>query len=216
MDRLLLVELDEDVASVWKVLLNGSGRSLAEEIAGFSLTADSVATVLGAKPETLYDKAFATIIRNRVRRGGILADGAGLMKTGENGKGLLSRWYPETIKRRIIAISEIQSRIDFIHGDGIQVMRDNAHRHDAVFFIDPPYTVAGRRLYRHSELDHSAIFDIAASLNGDFLITYDNCDQIADLARSRGLDTRTVPMKNTHHGRQMELLIGRNLDWVSN
>ena len=172
--------------------------------------------MLGAEPETTHDKAFATIIRNRVRRGGILADGAGLMKTGENGKGLLSRWYPETIKRRIIAISEIQNRINFIHGDGIQVMRDNANRRDAVFFIDPPYTVAGRRLYRHSELDHAAIFDVAASLKGDFLITYDNCDQIAQLARSRGLATRTVPMKNTHHGHQMELLIGRNLDWVGN
>ena len=70
-------------------------------------------------------------------------------------------------------------------------MRDNAHRSDAVFFIDPPYTVAGRRLYRHSELDHEAIFDIAAHLRQDYLITYDNCDQIAaHLARSRGLDTR--------------------------
>lgn len=213
-DRLLIVELDEDVAAVWNVILNGSGNRLASELANFTLTTETVTSVLEAVPLSIYDKAFATIIRNRVRRGGILADGAGIMKSGENGKGILSRWYPETIKRRIIDISAMQHRINFKHTDGIQVLRDNAHRTDAVFFIDPPYTVAGRRLYRHSEVDHAAIFDAAASLRGDFLITYDNSDQIARLAQSRGLTTRTIPMKNTHHGHQVELLIGRNLDWL--
>ena len=214
-DRLLLVELDDDIASVWRTVLNGCGRKLAEHIVHFELTPQSVDVVLKTPPCTLYDRAFRTILRNRISRGGILAPGAGIVKNGENGRGLLSRWYPETISRRIVAISELQHRIDFVQTDGIQVMRDNAHREDVVFFIDPPYTVAGRRLYQHSEIDHADLFDAAASLRGDFLITYDNTEEIAGLARQHGFMMRTVPMKNTHHSHKLELLIGRDLGWVS-
>ena len=53
---------------------------------------------------------------------------------------------------------------------------------DAVCFIDPPYVKAGRRLYRHSEIDHRALFEQAASLTGDFLMTYDNNCDIRELA----------------------------------
>src|SRR5580700_6264417 len=53
-DQLLLVELDEDVAAVWSVVLNGCGHKLAFEIASFKLTAESVSHVLGTEPKTIY------------------------------------------------------------------------------------------------------------------------------------------------------------------
>jgi len=86
-----------------------------------------------------------------------------------------------------------------VEGDGLDVLRANADRHDAVFFIDPPYTIAGRRLYLHSTIDHANLFEIASSLKGEFLITYDNSVEIAHLAKKAVLETCTVPMKNTHH-----------------
>jgi DNA adenine methylase len=55
----------------------------------------------------LESLAFATIIKNRVNRGGILANGASFIKNGENGKGITSRWYPETLRRRILAIAQV-------------------------------------------------------------------------------------------------------------
>lgn len=45
-------------------------------------------------------------------------------------------------------------------------------------------------------------------------MTYDNSEEIASLAARFGFQTRAVAMKNTHHARMSELLIGRNLDWV--
>jgi DNA adenine methylase len=87
-----------------------------------------------------------------------------------------------------------------------------------VFFIDPPYTTgvknAGSRLYTHFEIDHEELFRIASTLAGDFLITYENTEEIHQLARKYGLTTRAVAMKNTHHAKMTELLIGRNLAWV--
>ena len=49
---------------------------------------------------------------------------------------------------------------------------------------------------------------------GDFLMTYDNVDEIARLAQRYEFETRLVAMKNTHHAKMAELLIGRQLDWL--
>lgn len=209
-----LVELDEAVAAVWRVVLNGKAAALADRIVEFEVSIQSVRDILDAKPRSLLDKAFATIIRNRMNRGGILAPGASIMKNGENGKGLLSRWYPETLKRRILDISTIANRVRFIQGDGIENLISIAGRRDVAVLIDPPYTVAGRRLYSHSQVDHEALFKVASYLKGDFLMTYDDAPQVRQLAQQFGFDTQPVAMKNTHHAVMSELLIGRDLSWA--
>ena len=86
------------------------------------------------------------------------------------------------------------------------------------YFIDPPYTAsakkAGARLYRHFRLDHESLFNLAQTLIGDFLMTYDNNKAVKSMARKPGLDTEAVAMKNNRHAQLTELLIGRNLEWL--
>jgi len=209
-----LVELDEDIAAVWETILNGHGPWLAEAITRFKPTAESVRRVIARAEESLERRAFASIVRNRVMRGGILAPGAGFVKRGENGKGLSSRWYPQTLRRRILQIVEHSDRIRFTAGDGLKVLRSLQGRTDVVFFIDPPYTVAGRRLYKYFEVDHNDLFAIASRLKGNFLMTYDSADEIRSLADEHGFDRRAIEMKTTHHRQKTELLIGRDLDWL--
>lgn len=213
-----LVELDHQVASVWKTLVYGDAQWLANRIAEFNFTPETVNTELEktdlASSEEL---AFQTILRNRVNHGGILAPGAGRVKYGENGKGLASRWYAKTLSRRIRKIIHIRERLTFVEGDGLEILEENAHKTDAAFFIDPPYTAggknAGRRLYTHFELDHDTLFKVSCELSGDFLMTYSNNGQVQALARKYHLAMKEIAMKNTHHAKMTELLIGRNLDW---
>ncbi|MCG8349805.1 MAG: DNA adenine methylase [Chloroflexales bacterium] len=216
--HITMSELDHQVAAVWHTIINGDAAWLAECIAQFNVTPETVAATLDEPAVTLPDLAFQTILKNRVNRGGILAPGAGRIKHGENGKGLLSRWYPQTLKQRIIDIIEVRDRIRFIEDDGLAVMHNYRDRSDAVFFIDPPYTAggkrAGSRLYTHTDLDHEALFRTAAQLAGDFLMTYDTADELYDLARQYNFDTQLVAMKSTHHAEMTELLIGRDLDWA--
>ncbi len=215
--RVTLVEKDEDVAAVWQTILDPfAARRLIERILTFELTEESVKAVLAAPAELLStpERAFRTILRNRVQRGGILAPGAGLLKCGENGRGLASRWYPQTLAKRILAVIEVRDRIRFRHGDGFQIVEENAHRADAAFFVDPPYTVAGRRLYKYSEIDHRRLFQLLAGVAGDFLATYDDAPEIRGLAEKHGFAMRLVPMKSTHHAQMYELLIGRDLQWL--
>lgn len=215
-DHVTMVELDRELAAVWCVILQepGGAGELADRIVGFDLTLENVRAVLDTEPAGKLERAFRTILKNRVNRGGILAPGTGLIKEGENGKGLRSRWYPETLKKRILAIAGVREEITFVAGDGLEVMRQHVDNPEVAYFIDPPYTVAGRRLYNNWELDHAALFDLVASLSGDFLMTYDNDERVRALAAEHGFDTRQVAMKNTHHAKMTELLIARDLTWV--
>ena len=91
------------------------------------------------------------------------------VKHGENGKGIHSRWYPTTLKRRILEIDLVRGRINFIHGDGFEVCRENESHSRRSLIINPPYVKAGRRLYRYSEIDHAALFEQASRAQGRLL-----------------------------------------------
>lgn len=208
--RVVMVEKDESVAAVWQIILE-DGEWLAGKILEFELTLESVRETLSSPPLSLRDQAFQVILRNRVQRGGIMAPGASLMKAGENGRGLASRWYPGTLARRIRAIYEHRERITFIEGDAFRIIPDFLDDPGAAFFIDPPYTAggkrAGKRLYTYNEVDHEGLFALVSRAQGDFLMTYDDAGEVEELAGKYHFAVRRAPMKTTHHATLYELLI---------
>lgn len=220
-DHVVLVELDRQVAAVWQTILGGKAEWLAKEIMEFRVTTDNVMRVIDAEPESIEAEAFRTIVKNRTFHGGILAPGSSLIRSGENGRGLLSRWYPETLARRIRAIGEIKDKFTFISGDGIEVIQEYSDRSDVVMFVDPPYTVAGecgkragKRLYLCHEVDHERLFACCSDFAGDVLMTYDDCPDVREMASRYSFEAKRVAMKNTHHAQMTELLIGKKLDWL--
>ncbi len=144
-----------------------------------------------------------------------MAPGAGILKLGENGNGISSRWYPETLARRVEYIYSIRNQIEFREGDGVGVIKEHCNRKSVVFFADPPYHHAGRRLYTHWQMDHKKLLDELGAVKGDFIITYDDVPGIRRLAAESGFDKARVPMKNTGHALKHELVIGRDLTWIA-
>lgn len=215
-EHVTMVEIDEEVAAVWEVILNGKNGWLAEKIYNYDLTYNNVKAELEKPNKALQDVAFCTILKNRVFHGGILAKGSGMIKNGENGKGLTSRWYPKTLRDRILAINYIKNKITFIAGDAFEVLEKNVANPAAYFFIDPPYTIAGRRLYNHYDIDHEQLFQLTAQIAGKFMLTYDDTPEIRQLAAKYQLQHRTIPMKTTLHFQKNELIIADNFDWWPN
>jgi DNA adenine methylase len=217
-ENVIMVEIDDDIAAVWKTIVEGNAKWLASRIAEFDLTKDSVVREISRTTTDIKEKAFQTILKNRTFHGGILAEGSGFLKYGENGKGIHSRWYPNTLARRFLDLSLVAGRIDFRQSDGLMVIYDYAKRENAIFFIDPPYTAggknAGKRLYRHCDIDHELLFLYCKEIAGDFLMTYDNADEVKAMARQYGFQMRLIPMNNTHHATMEELVIGKNLTWM--
>lgn len=216
--KAVMVELDDEIAAVWESVVNGDAEWLAKRIITFDLTKEAVIQEIKKTPTTQREKAFQTILKNRTFHGGILAEGSGFIKYGENGKGIRSRWYPRTIAKRLLNLNHVARRIDFRCDDGLKVMQEFAAKQDAIYFIDPPYTAggkkAGKRLYKHYDLDHEHLFTLCESLKGAFLITYDNAEEVKRMARSHGFQMRLIPMTNTHHATIEELVIGKDLSWM--
>ena len=217
----LMTEIDRDVAAFWHAAL-ASGPDLARRITQFTPTRAAFRALVEAPIDTVEDHGFRTFVLNRVRRGGILANGASFSRVGENGRGIASRWYPETLSKRILAIHEFSDRIQFAESDGVALLRTLSRfisGSDAVIFLDPPYTAkgkqAGKRLYNHSRVNHSELFEIAVTSGVNFMMTYDCSPEILSLVHKYRLHAVRVYMKNTHHNRIPELVITNSpIFWV--
>jgi len=211
-ERALMAEIDRDVAAFWHAALR-CGDELRERLLGFEPTRETVGQLELEQPDAVLDRGFRTLVLNRTRRGGILAPGAALTRNGENGKGLKSRWYPETIADRLSDISAHADRLTFCETDGMQLLAATAGSPGSVVFADPPYTAggkrAGTRLYASHEVDHPLLFEILDDADAEFLMTYDRAPEIVSLVGRHGFHAVEVSMKNGHHARVPELVITR-------
>lgn len=212
-ERITMIELDQEIAAVWDVALNGKNKWLADKIYNFNLTYENAKIEFEKPKKQIHDIAFCTILKNRIFHGGIIAKGAGLIKKGENGKGIRSRWYPRTLRNRILAIDYIKDKINFHAGDGFEIIEQYKNDSNAFFFIDPPYITAGKRLYTYHDMDHERLFVLVAKIKGRFMLTYDDSKKIRELTNKYHLNYRTVPMKTTHHLEKREIIISDNFDW---
>ena len=209
-DKVIMAEIDPDIAAVWKTILSNPDY-LCKEILNFKLTRENVLILINSEPENIEQNAFRTIVKNRTQRGGIIAPGASLVKSGENGKGLKSRWYPETLVRRIRTIYEFRHKIQFFEDDAFNIIKKFQKTENVIFFIDPPYTAGGKRvgkrLYRFNNIEHEKLFSEMAKTNGQFLMSYDDTEEVMELAKAYNYKVSKIPMKNTHHAIKYELLI---------
>ena len=209
--QVVMSEIEPGVAAAWRVFLNGSSERFVQRILDFDISRKAVVEELSKPPETEIDLAFQTILKNRTHRGGIVAQGASLVRAGENGKGVASRWYPQTLAKRIKEIKRHSHRIRFEEEDAFETINEFLSEPSAVFFIDPPYTyggkAAGKRLYTFSEVDHLALFDLLSKAKGRFLATYEDSPEVRRLAETYGFSCERVSMKNTHHAKMTELIV---------
>ena len=212
--RCLMAEIDANVGAFWKAALEYN-EELRRRVSQFHPTRESIEELEHRDQETILDLGFRALVLNRTRRGGILAKGAALARKGENGKGLRSRWYPETTMNRLVEVAKYSHRITFLQQDGLRLLEQKLAygTSDTVVFADPPYTFGGKkaggRLYDANTIDHRHLFSILASGDVDFLMTYDKSPEILGLISEFGFYAVQVFMKNTHHNTIPELIITR-------
>ena len=196
-ERCLMAERDHDVAAFWHAALN-HGPRLCEKVASFEPTREAVEGLSRRRPRDVVEHGFRTLVLNRTRRGGILAGGA-------------SRWYPETLTKRLREITRHVDRIGFCETEGMKLLQALLGVRGSVVFVDPPYTAGGKRavkrLYACNEMDHSRLFAMLSDSGADFLMTYNRAPEIESLVRKHRFHAVQVLMKNTHHARIPELVI---------
>ena len=213
-NQCIMIEKDHDVADFWRAALQ-DGATLVEKILQFNPTQNRIKQLAHDRNCGDTERGFRTLVLNRTRNSGILAPGASLIRNGENGKGIQSRWYPDTLAARIDAIQKYSDRIAFCEADSMQLLEPLLHgwgRKGAVF-LDPPYTAggkrAGTRLYAHNDIDHSRLFEILANRSSHFLMTYDCSPEIVELVHYHRFSAVSVQVKTAHHNHVPELIITR-------
>lgn len=213
--EVILGEIDRGVSAVWEILINGSDKDvkwLCGKITRMDVTPEKVRSVLAQKPTSIGERAFQTILHNRCSRGGIISSRSGLLKVGERGKGISSRWYPETLVNRINTIHSLDN-LSFVNVKAWHLFNRLTNDKGAVFFVDPPYSIgtksAGSRLYEHHEVDHEEIFAMCANLAGRVMMTYPDDEAVLELAQRYRFNVQRVPMRSTHHVEHFELLLTR-------
>ena len=213
-DHVILIEKDPNVAAVWEIICNGSDgdiKSLCSKLENFTPSRELVIELLAKNETDTLNRAFKTILKNRFSDGGILTDDAGILKNGENNKGLTSRWYPKTLIKRINLIRHFREKISFIEGCAFKTLDEFKNDKNAVFFIDPPYTAggknAGTRLYPFFEIDHKSLFEKMSEIEGSFLATYDVSENVKEMANHFRFNVVETNMRNTKNLMQSELFI---------
>ncbi len=141
-----------------------------------------------------------------------MAPGASLIRSGESGKGLRSRWYPDSLVHRIRAINELRGSIEVVDCDGVELLKVHQQDWQVAAFVDPPFTAsrksAGNRLYAKHKLDHSVIFKVCVEFRGPLVMTYDDAQKIKDLSEMHGLSYGEIAMQNRRNKVMNELVIG--------
>lgn len=214
-DEAIMLERDQDVAALWKAALSNTDE-LIERIQQFTPSRKEVEEIERAAWRSDAERAFRTLVLNRTRRAGILAPGASFLESGENEKGIGSRWYPDTLVSRLQEIEKHAERFSFYEGDSMRILEPllRGWEQDAAVFVDPPYTGkggkgAGSRLYTHWMIDHARLFEILDRSRSNFLMTYDGAQEIVDLIHKHNFYAVRVEMNSAHYRPLSELIITR-------
>lgn len=191
--RLVLNDLDPLVYNFWAVVLERTDELLAMLQGPLPTMRDYCAAKERVKkssaPKTDCVKlAYDFLLLNRLNYGGIITANPICGKGGTD-EGLRQRWDPKTLSRRVKAIHRLRANIQLTHEDVRTLLLDNAGWLPAssTIFVDPPYTAAGKRLYRETFADgHKELAEILnlffCSWPGpDIIITYDDCPLVRDL-----------------------------------
>jgi len=140
-------------------------------------------------------KGFATLFMNRTNRSGILKAGVIGGKKQDGAYKLDARFKKDVISSRIQDIAKRAENISIYCEDSLSLLQ-RCHEFlpaEALIYLDPPYYVKGRGLYRnyYQHQDHMNISNLIQSgkFHWPWVVSYDNAEQIRGMySASRSID----------------------------
>ena len=150
---------------------------------------------------SLVEKGFATLFMNRTNRSGILKAGVIGGMSQEGAYKLDARFKKNVIAARIFAIAKRSQDITVYSEDSLSLLMRCKEflPKESVIYLDPPYYVKGKGLYRnyYEHDDHVAIAKAIKDkdLKRHWVVSYDNVNEIR--AMYQLVNTRTYGLNYT-------------------
>ena len=186
-----LNDVDPAIAAFWRIVLDYN---------------DALCELINATPVTIrewhrqksiyanstddLELGFATLFLNRTNRSGIIKGAGVIGGLNQTGNYLLDcRFNKADLIRKIKRIAKYRHRINFMQLDAVEfitgIERELPCR--SLIFGDPPYFGKGARLYTsfYKPGDHAVLADVMMKIRAPWIMTYDNCPEIAGIYRFR-------------------------------
>lgn len=187
--RLRLNDVDRGVVSFWKAVLERN-EAFAKQIKSVPLTIAE----WDHQKETLrtaragFDLGFAFFYLNRTNRSGIMNAGVigGREQLGE--WGMDARFNREELATRVRALAPFRRHISVTCLDALEFLDElSTSASKMLTYLDPPYYEKGQKLYTnfYGPEDHATIATYLRTYGQPWLMTYDACEDIRNLYRSR-------------------------------
>jgi Site-specific DNA methylase len=221
-NQIVINDLDKGIYSVWRSILNETNRFI-DAINNVPLNIDEwkrqKSIILNSNKKYSFELGFATFYMNRTNRSGIINGGVigGLEQRGN--WHLDARFNKENLTKRILRIAERKQFIHIYNKDISSFIKKYLPKYekDAFVYFDPPYFRKGKQLYLNffNYQDHVRIEKmINESLNCDWVITYDNVPEIANIYEKHELRRFDLKYSAAVKRTASEIIIFSNKDMI--
>ena len=185
---IVINDLDKGIYSFWRAILTETDRFI-NNIRNVELSIDEwnrQREIIDDCSRYSYELGFATFYLNRTNRSGIIKGGViGGIEEAGNWR-MDARFNREALIERIVKIASRKNHIHLYNKDVNSFIQNYLpkYQQNAFVYFDPPYFDKGKQLYLNffSYDDHVRIERmINNQVNCDWVITYDDVQEIADI-----------------------------------
>ena len=220
-NEIVINDLDKGIYSFWRAILTETNRFI-DDIRNVELTVNEwnrQRQVIDDCRRYSYELGFATFYMNRTNRSGIIKGGviggmeqAGIWKMN-------ARFNREGLIERINKIAEKKRHIHLYNKDVSSFVLNYLPRYqqNAFVYFDPPYFEKGKQLYLNffSYNDHVRIERMINNhVNCDWVITYDDVKEIADIYQNHILRRIDLNYSAAVKRKASEIIVFRHPDMI--
>lgn len=219
--EIVINDLDKGIYSFWRAMLTETDRFINDILnAQFSIEEwNRQLAIINNSEKYSYELGFATFYLNRTNRSGIIKGGVigGIAQSG-NWK-MDARFNRQTLIERITKIAKRRDSIHLYNKDVNSFIKHYLPKYEenAFVYFDPPYFGKGQQLYLNffTYKDHARIEKmINEYVNCDWVITYDDVQEIADIYQNHTLRRFDLNYSAAVKRKASEIIVFRREDMV--
>ena len=220
--EIVINDYDKGIYSFWRAILTETDRFI-KEIENIPITLDEWDRqrhiCLSEDSRYSFELGFATFFMNRTNRSGIIKGGVigGRKQTGK--WKIDARFNKMNLIERINNIAENKDSIH-LYNKEIESFIEKylpKYENNALVYFDPPYFNKGKQLYLNyfNYDDHKRIEKaISQTVNCDWIITYDDVPEIADLYSKHPLKRYDLNYSVASKRRESEIIVFSDIDLI--
>ena len=220
--QIVINDLDKGIYSFWRAIRSETDR-FVEAVHEVPLSVEEWKKqreiLLRADNKYSFELGFSTFYLNRTNRSGII-NGGMIGGLEQNGVWKLdARFNKDNLINRILKIAKKKECIHLYNKDVASLIKNYLPKYekDAFVYFDPPYFKKGKQLYLNffNEQDHVRIEKmIRESVNCDWVITYDDVPEIANIYVNHELRRFDLNYSVAQKRKASEIIIFSNGDVI--